>query len=62
MISSSHEIPSFPKITLPNVLRLGEKSKKITKNSNIRIVFKSADTLRSQLVHFKPKDSKLIRN
>jgi hypothetical protein len=45
---------------LPYVPRLGEKIKRIAAKSNIRTVFISNNTLRSQLVQFKPKSDNLL--
>ena len=42
-------------ITLPYIPRLSEKMRRIGNQANIRIVFTSKNTLRNQLVNFKPK-------
>ena len=45
-------------ITLPYIPRLSEKIRKIGNKANIRIVFSSNNTLRNQLVNFRPKSQK----
>jgi hypothetical protein len=47
-------------VILPYMPLLGEKIKRIGKNCNIRVVFSSKETMRAELVRFKPK-SKTIK-
>jgi len=46
-------------IVLPYIPRLSEKIKKLGNKNNIRVVFKSKETIKSKIVNFKPKSKKL---
>jgi hypothetical protein len=47
-------------MNLPYIPRLSEKIKRIAAKSNIRTLFNSNNTLRSQLVRFKPKSDNVL--
>jgi hypothetical protein len=45
---------------LPYILRLSENIKKLGNENNIRVVFKSKETIKSKKGNFKPKSKKLF--